>query len=383
MQSDNTNISPKTWMVISRKNLLSNFQVFGQITEKKTKIMAVVKANAYGHGFDQVVSILKNKADWFGVDSLQEALAIRNLGIDTPILILGYVSERNVKFAIEENISFVVYGKDILKTISKLKLKNQAKLHLKIETGLNRQGVYKVKAEKLAAYIVDSDQMLLEGVSTHFADIEDTIDSSFAKKQLSQFNKVVHSLKRMDNNIIFHCAASAAALLYKNTHFDMIRAGMALYGLWPSKETRLALSLKRGEGKVELKPVLTWISLISHIKKIKRGSSVGYGRTWYALRDSVVGIVSVGYYDGYDRCLSNNSFVLIKDQYIPVIGRVAMNMIILDLTEAKSVKSKDKVVLMGRSGSENISVESVADKIGTINYEVVARINPRIPRLIV
>lgn len=384
MQLSNNNLTNKVWVEISKKALIHNFNVFRKIASSKTQIMSVVKANAYGHGLKQVVPILdKTGTDWFGVDSLREALEIRSLGIRKPILVLGYVSLADIKYAVENDISISVYSKDVLKKIISLKLAKIARVHLKIETGLNRQGLDKRGALKLVKVINNKEAIILEGVSTHFADIEDTLDSCFAILQQKRFRTSVTGINKIvERPLNVHCAATAAALLYDSTHFSMIRVGIGLYGLWPSKETQIALSLRKKTGKVVLKPVMTWKSILVQVKTIEPGESVGYGRTWFAPRRSKIGIIPVGYYDGYDRKLSNNSKVIIKGELAPVIGRVAMNMALVDLTDIKKAKKGDEVVLLGKVGKSEVSAEDLANEIGTINYEVVSRVNPLIPRVV-
>lgn len=377
---------PRTWVEISKSALLGNLNVFRKLIDPSVKIACIVKANAYGHGLKEIVPILdKAGADWFGVDSLKEALEIRALGIDKPILILGYTLFSELREAVENRISLTVYNRESLQKILSLKMKKKAKIHLKVETGLNRQGQKANRILSLAKLVMKNKEFFeLEGLSMHFANVEDTFDFSFALEQLRVFKEAIGLLKK--NNInppIKHCAASAAALLYPETHFDMIRAGIGLYGLWPSKETRIALSLKRPKKRLFLKPILSWKSILAQVKTVDQGESVGYGRTWFAPRKSTIGIVPIGYYDGYDRKLSNNSRVLINGQFAPVVGRVAMNMIMIDLTGLKKTKPETEVVLIGESAENEIGVDELAERTGTINYEVVSRINPFLPRVVV
>jgi len=383
MQLNNT--IDKTWIEISKEALVHNFRQFKKITADRTKIMAVVKANAYGHDLRIVAPILgRAGTDWFGVDSLEEALQIRSLEIDTPILVLGYISPPNIKTAIEYNISITVYGSEVLKKITSLKLQKKAKIHLKVETGLNRQGLEPIEFIKLIKFInKHEDNICLEGVSTHFANVEDTLDPTFALSQLDRFKQIRGMINELGfKKVNYHCAASAAAMLYKRAHFNMIRAGVGLYGLWPSKETQIALKLRKGNS-FSLKPALSWKSVLAQVKKVKAGESVSYGRTWFAPRDSIIGIVPVGYYDGYDRKLSNNSKIIVKGEYVPVVGRIAMNMIMVDLTNAKDVEAGENVILLGKYKNKEVSADFLADNVGTINYEIVSRINPNIARKVV
>ena len=375
----------RTWVEISKKSLLHNFNTFKKLAGEKVGIMSVVKANAYGHGINEVASLLEEAgSDWFAVDNLDEALTIRLTKVKKPILILGYIPITRVKEAIENDISFVLYREDFLSKIALFELGKKAKVHLKIETGLNRQGLSPNEAVKFAMKILQGRKVELEGISTHFANIEDTRDPAFAMEQLSHFKTVLKKLNAKKIKVsVIHCAASAASLLYKETHFNMLRLGISMYGLWPSKEIRNMLSLKKGKSSIDLKPVLEWKSKLAQVKTLKAGESVGYGRTWFAPRRTKIAIIPVGYYDGYDRDLSNNSRVLIRGNSAPVVGRVAMNMITVDVTDINKVSEDDEVVLIGKSNKERITADELATVLGTINYEVVSRINPYLPRIIV
>jgi len=284
--------------------------------------------------------------------------------------------------AIEKDLSLVVYNRESLNRILSLNLAIKAKLHIKVETGLNRQGVGQGALISLAKFILkNKEKLYLEGISTHFANIDDTLDPSFANLQLSRLKDAIYLLKRNGiNPPLVHCTASAGTILYPSTHFNMVRIGIALYGLWPSRETKIALALKKK--KLELKPVLSWKSIVAQVKAVKAGDSVGYGRTWYAARKTKVAVIPIGYSDGYDRKLSGASRVIIKGKSAPVIGRIAMNMIVTDVTGINKINIEDEVVLIGASRKESISAEELAERSGTINYEVVARINERIPRVL-
>ena len=370
----------KTWIEVSSSSLLHNLKQFRSVVGSKTKIGCVVKANAYGHGISQVVNILSDKADWFCVDNIEEGLIVRSL-TKKPVLILGYTPLSRMGEAIEKDLSLVVYNRESLNRILSLNLAIKAKLHIKVETGLNRQGVGQGALISLAKFILkNKEKLYLEGISTHFANIDDTLDPSFANLQLSRLKDAIYLLKRNGiNPPLVHCTASAGTILYPSTHFNMVRIGIALYGLWPSRETKIALALKKK--KLELKPVLSWKSIVAQVKAVKAGDSVGYGRTWYAARKTKVAVIPIGYSDGYDRKLSGASRVIIKGKSAPVIGRIAMNMIVTDVTGINKINIEDEVVLIGASGKGLISAEELAERSGTINYEVVARINGGIPRV--
>lgn len=377
------NYHSKSWVEVSKNALLHNVQVFRKNIGKNVKIAAVVKANAYGHGLAETVSLLRNKIDVFAVDNIDEAMMIRQMDSSVPVLVLGYTTLSNLSVPIENDVSFVVYNIDTLKRIVSLKLSKPAKIHLKIETGLNRQGIRKNELLTFLEFIKNHKNVfILEGVSTHFANIEDTLSPEFAKKQLTEFKKNVQIIKDKGfKPAMIHSAASAGTLLYPETHFSMVRVGFGIYGWWMSLETRVSILAQKRN--IVLKPVLTWKSVIAQIKQIDVGESVGYGQTWFATRKTKIAVIPVGYSDGYDRHLSNIGRVIINGKYANVVGRVAMNMVVVDVTDIKTVKLEDEVALVGNKDGLKVSADEIAKKIGTINYEVVSRISPLIPRIIV
>lgn len=381
--NDFVGLKSRSWIEISKEALEANLVSFKSLIKTKTLTAAVVKANAYGHSLEIVAPLLDRfGVDWFGVDRIEEALRIRNLRIAKPILILGYTFLDNLKTAIENDVSVTVYSLESLEKIKSLQLRKKAKIHLKIETGLNRQGVSENNLQEIVGFIRDNrERFILEGVSTHFADIEDTLDLSFAFKQRECFNQRVISLERAGLFFqIKHCGASAACLLYPQSQMGMVRLGIGLYGLWPSKKTRMAAKLKKR--KIFLKPVLAWRSKIVQVKYIKAGESVGYGRTWLAPKQSKIAIVPIGYSDGYPRGLSNRARVLVKGCFARVIGRVAMNMMAIEVTAIENIKLEERVTLLGQDGRYRIEAEELADQLRTINYEIISRINQDLPRLV-
>lgn len=343
--------------------------------------MAIVKANAYGHGLILVARVLEQKVDWFGVTSLEEGLHLRKQGIKLPILVLGYIPLSYLEQAIKEDLSFAVYNRSVIKKAEQI-AKNwskKVKIHLKIETGLNRQGIRVNEVLSFVGLVKKCPSVLLEGVYTHFANIEDTLDPSFAMEQLRSFRQVTKMVESAKMKIPFkHTACSAAIILFPQTHFDMVRLGISLYGLWPSKEVKMA-----AKENLNLEPVLAWKTKVIQLKQIKKGESVGYGRTWWASRVTKIAVLPVGYFDGYDRKLSNSGRVLVGGKFAPVVGRVCMNMIMVDITKIPNVSLEDEVVLLGRQGKNEITTEELAEKVGTINYEFVSRINLTLPRILI
>jgi alanine racemase len=387
----------KTWLEISKDNILHNLKEFRRILGKDVKIMAVVKSNAYGHGLAEMAGILKDKGVgpldkpeddklWLGVDSIDEAIILKKTGVEAPILILGYTELSGLKDAVEGKFRLTVYNKEAITALGKLQ--KPAKVHLKIETGTTRQGINENEILGFIEYARKFKNIEIEGLSTHFANIEDTTDHAYAKKQLARFESVITLLTRgtLDSTVkgapchipIKHVACSAAAILFKETHFNMARIGIGMYGMWSSKETFVS-----AKHKLKLKPALTWKTIIAQIKKVKKGTPVSYGLTEKVSRDSLIAVLPIGYYDGLDRGLSSIGNVLVRGKRCKILGRICMNMCMVDVTDVKNVKLEDEVVLLGRQGREEITAEELAGKLGTINYEVVTRINPGAKRVVV
>jgi len=375
----------KTWIEISKNNLLHNLEQFKKLVGEQIKIMGVVKANAYGHGLIEVAGVISDKVDWFGVDSLSEALKLRQAAIKKPILILGYTELKDLKEAVKNNISLTVYNKETIEKLGKIPIHNpnlNPKIHIKIETGTTRQGVLENEILDFVKFVKQYPSIEIHGLSTHYANIEDTTDSSFAMVQLETFSRVTEILKKENVSVsLRHTACSAATILFPETRFDMVRLGISMYGLWSSKETKAVAKNKNLE--LDLRPVLTWKTIVAQIKNLSAGTPVGYGLSERVSRDSKIVVLPIGYYDGYDRKLGNVGNVLIRGKRCKVLGRVCMNMIIVDVTDVEKIELEDEAVLLGRQGKEEISAEDLAGKIGTINYEAVTRINPLISRSVI
>lgn len=375
----------RSWVEINKKVLQHNIEQFQKLIGDKIKLVAIVKANAYGHGLVEVAKIaVSSRVNWLGVDSIDEALKLRKAGIDAPILILGYTLLSKLKEVIKYDLRQVVYNKETIVELVKqaTKQKKKIKIHLKVETGTLRQGLRKEELLELARFIKKHSQIQIEGIYTHYANIEDTTDYGYAQLQLKRFKQAVDLLEKNGIKVpIKHTACSAAIILFPETYFNMVRLGISMYGLWSSKET--FVSAREKNRQINLEPVLTWKTRIAQIKNIKAGDPVGYGLTERVSRDSKIAVLPVGYWDGYDRKLSGIGNVLIKGKRCKLLGRVCMNMVVVDITDVVNVKLEDEVVILGKLGKEEITVEEIAQKIGTINYEVVTKINPLIPRIIV
>jgi alanine racemase len=372
-----------SWVEIDTGKIRSNIDVIRSVLPAGIAVMAVVKANAYGHGLEICARAASERADWIGVNTIDEALLARSAGVEKPILILGYTEPQRFEEVARNRFRQALYRSDLAEALSAAAVQAgvKADVHIKIETGTNRQGVALSDLGAFAARLASLPGLRVEGAYTHFANIEDTLDPSFAAAQRERFRQGIDILRGAGlQPLVAHAAATAGALLYDQSEFSMTRIGIGLYGIWPSRETQLA-ARERGL-RIALTPVLTWKTRVAQIKTVEAGEYVGYGLTFQAPRSMRVAVLPVGYYDGFDRKLSNSGRVLVNGVFAPVIGRVAMNMIMLDVTEA-NVRPDDEVVLIGRQGNAEIRAEELAEKCGTIAYEVLSRINPLIPRVAV
>ncbi len=371
-----------SWIEIDRARLVANLSALRALNNPGTGLMVVVKANAYGHGLETVAPVVADHADWLGVNCLDEALAITRLGIQKPVAILGHTPLNEIETVVRNGYRQVLYRLDVAKALSVAAQKHAttAHVHLKIETGTNRQGIDLGELKTFVEAIGRLPGLRVEGVYTHFANIEDTLDPSFAQSQLRRFQEALATLERAGirpNHV--HASATAGSLLYPEMDFTMVRIGIGTYGIWPSRETQLA-ARERGR-KPSLQPVLEWKTRVVQVKHVNSGDYVGYGLTYRASRPMKLVVLPIGYYDGYDRKLSNSGRALIHGQPASVLGRVAMNMTMVDVTDI-GADLDDEVVLIGRQGNAEIKAEELAEKIGSIPYEVLARINPLIPRVL-
>jgi alanine racemase len=370
-----------TWIETDTQALRRNLDTLRSVLPAGTGLMAVVKGNAYGHGLDIVARAAADRAEWLGVNSLEEALAVRRLGIENPTAILGHTELEQLDKVAANNFRQVVYREDVAAGLSRRAMEQSrtAHVHLKIETGTHRQGIPLDQLPAFVAHLQTLPNLNIEGIYTHFANIEDTLEPAFAQLQLARFREAIRILREAGiTPACTHAAATAGALLYPDAGFNLVRIGIGAYGIWPSRETQLA-ARERGR-RVPLTPVLAWKTRIVQLKAVAPGEYVGYGLTYQASRAMRIAILPIGYYDGYDRKLSNGGRTLAGGRIAPVVGRVAMNMTAIDVTGCE-VALDDEVVLIGRQGNLEIRVEELAEKIGTISYEVVSRLNREIYRM--
>ncbi len=375
------------WIELSCKALQANVASLRHLADGK-KLALSVKANAYGHGLAEIVPQLTaiKGIEYLTVHSLDEAIACRAAGWNCRLMLLGPIAPDSLNQIIEHDLEPTIVDRQTLTSLGRLskKLNTPVRTHLKLETGTNRQGVTSDELPALAeTYRKYPTLGKPHGASTHFANIEDTTRHDYAEMQLANFHKLVRDLGRLKiRPRILHTASSAATILFAKTHFDMVRPGLSVYGHWPSKETYLSYRLAGGDNDL-FQPVLSWKTRVTQIKRIERDSYVGYGCTYRTTAATKMAIIPIGYADGYDRALSNTAYVLVRGQRAPVRGRVCMNLTMIDITNIKGVRLGDEVTLIGQVGDETLSAERLADWSGTINYEILARLSPLIPRLVV
>ncbi len=374
------------WVEIDAGALRNNVAEFKRRLEPGARLGAVVKSNAYGHGMIEVARVAAgSSADWLCVNNVDEGVALREAGLTLPILVMGYVPLDAAGEVVARSLQPVVYNPETLDRLDALASARgtTVDVHVKVETGTHRQGVLERDVPKFISRLSETHALKLAGITTHFANIEDTTSHDFAESQIAAFSRIATAVAGLHPApFLRHAACSAAVLLFNRTHLDLARVGIALYGLWPSKETYVSC-LERGKPSLDLKPVLSWKTRIAQVKQVGEGGYVGYGCAWRATRATKIAVLPVGYYEGYDRELSGLAHVLVRGKRAPVRGRICMNMCMVDVTDIPGAALEDEVVLLGRQGDERITAEQVAAWAGTISYEIVARIHPSLPRVVV
>ncbi|UCC45379.1 MAG: alanine racemase [Candidatus Zixiibacteriota bacterium] len=379
--------APLVWIELSRSALKRNLDSLIELAGGR-QMAVCVKANAYGHGLPQIVCLLagREEIDYLSVHSLQEAIDCREAGWTRKILVLGPIPSDCLDAVISYDLEPVIFELHTLRRLGAMadKARREIRTHLKLETGTNRQGITEKELPRFSAAFKKYRFLGRPfGVSTHFANIEDTTQHDYAQSQLTQFRKMVTRLDHLGiRPKIRHTAASAALILFEKTHFDLVRPGIAAYGHWPSKETYLSYRLQGGKNGI-FRPVLTWKARITQLKDLPTDSFIGYGCTYRTTSPTRLAVLPVGYFDGFDRKLSNQAYVLIGGRRAPVRGRVCMNLTMVDVTDVKGVKVGDEAVLIGRQGHEILAAEQLAGWAGTINYEMLARLSSDIHRRLV
>jgi alanine racemase len=361
-----------TWAQIDLGALKANIKGLKERISPGCQLLAVVKANAYGHGAPAVArAALEGGASRLGVACPDEGAELRRAGIQAPIIILGYTSPDEAEKAVEHGLTPTINSLEHAEAVARAsrKLGRVTPVHLKVETGMNRFGLDRKGVLELAKSVESMPSLRLEGAYTHFA-CADEVDKDFTWRQFEEFMAVASELDLP----LRHVANSAAILDLPEMALDMVRAGIAIYGLYPSA------SVSRS---VALRPVLSLRSRVARVRRLEPGETVSYGRTWTATAPSRVVLAPAGYADGLPRILSNRGSVLIKGRRVPIVGRVCMDLTMVDVTDIQGAAEGDEVVIIGEQGQESITAEEIAGLSGTISYEVLCGVSRRVPRVYV
>lgn len=354
---------------ISKNNLVHNLREY-QHSYPRLIIAPVIKSNAYGHGLLEVAQILdREQVPFLVVNSLDEATQLRGAKIRAPILIAGYIRTRDIVSSLTSNTAIAITDIEELRELSPI-VQESVRLHIKIDTGMHRQGILPSQSDEVIALINAQPLFNVEGICTHLADA-DGENSTFTDAQVETWNKTSEKFDNSFTNIKYrHIAATTGFEFARQTTTNMARLGIGLYGFDVSKF-----------GKMNLKPVLEVRSIVASIRTIGAGESVGYSATFTARRETMIATIPGGYFEGIDRRLSNKGFVTIKGKICPIVGRVSMNMIGVDVTDAPETAVGDDVILMSRNPKDQNSVASIAHLIGTIPYEILVHIPEQLPRI--
>lgn len=366
----------RVFMEVSLDKIAHNMKILRNSIDKKIQMMIVVKADAYGCGAVRIAkTAARNGADWFGVAICEEGRELREQGVDTPILILGYTPEANMAEAVCSDLTQTIYSYDIAAKLAKVaaKLGKTANVHIKIDTGMARLG-FDTSEESIKEIekISRLENIRISGVYSHFANA-DAADKTFAREQYAKFAYLCERLgaRGIDTGLV-HMANSAAVLDLKEFYCEMVRIGLIAYGLPPSSDVKFDAALR---------PIMGLKTYVSYVKDVAAGESIGYGRTYFTTRRTRVATIPVGYADGYSRILSNRGRVLIHGAYAPIVGNICMDQFMVDVTDISGVKIDDEVVLIGEQDGQEISVDEIAALENTINYEVICGIGKRVPRI--
>ncbi len=368
-----------TWLEIDLPALANNVRVLRRRIGPDRLLYAVVKANAYGHGADIVApAALRAGANRVAVAAVNEAVALRQAGLEAPLLVLGYTPPDDAEALLEHSLTATVYDQRTALAFADVAARQgkEMAVHLKVDTGMHRLGVDHDAAFELCAQIDRNDHLQVEGIYTHFSTASQ-VDQGYACEQLRRFNTLLASLARAGcRPPIAHAANSAATLALPDAHLEAVRCGILLYGLSPGPEC---------PAPPQMRPVLSWKARIAQVRRLSAGEPVSYGNTWRAPQDCTVAVVPVGYADGFPRSPRTWQNVLIGGREAPIVGRVCMDQTVVDVTRivesGVDVLQDDEAVLIGRQQGRAISAETVAARLDTIHYEVTSRLMARLPRI--
>lgn len=366
----------RTYVEIDLGAALHNIKAIRNRIGEDVKLMAVIKADGYGHGAVELGELYKDVADYFGVATIEEAIELREAGLDTPMLILGYTSPKQFDKLIEYSVEPTIYTIEAAKALSETAVKagKEVKYQIALDTGMTRIGF---QTSEESVDIVESISRLpmitLNGLFTHFS-CADECDKTYSHMQIEKYDWFVSKLVERDINVpVKHMCNSAGIMEFDDCRFDMVRAGIVLYGLYPSEEVN--------KKALELVPVMSWRSHVVNVFTAGEGVGVSYGATFKTKENTKIATVSIGYADGYPRALSNKGRVIIKGHSVPIIGRVCMDQMMVDITGLDDIEVEDIVTLVGFDGDEHISVEEVSELAGSFNYEFVCDVSKRVPRV--
>ncbi|MFK7871866.1 MAG: alanine racemase [Oligoflexales bacterium] len=363
-----------TWVEINEKNLIKNYQTFSGLCGK-TPVMPILKSNAYGHGLTKIAAaLIPQNPKWIGVNSVAEGFALRNTMYQGNILVMGPILTREeLSLSHSQHLDITIGSFEILNLW--LNLKNKPNIHLKVDTGMSRQGFLPTTFPQALSQILHTDYIFIRGIYTHFADVEDSMDTSWAHTQLHSLLDLTNKFHKQGLKPLIHSAATAAALVIPNTRLDITRIGIGLYGLWPGSQ------MPDSPLRSQLKPVLSWRARLTTVKHIEDGSYVGYGCHYKTRRATDIAVIPVGYYEGYPR-LASSGDVLIHGKRCSILGRICMNMMMVDVTDLpERAKPGDTATLLGKDEKEEILAEDIATRAQSIHYEIITRINSALPRI--
>jgi alanine racemase len=363
-----------TYIEVDLKAIAHNVRAIKQHIGPSVELLAVLKANAYGHGAVEIgCAVMEYGADRLAVARVSEGLELREGGVDAPVLVMGYVMPHEIETAIAHDLTLTVTERETAQALSAraVALGRSLPVHVKVDSGMGRFGVLAKDAVAFVDWLAELPGLALEGVFSHFA-VSDLADKTYTRQQLRTFLEVVACLEAAGYHVpVRHVANSAAMLDLPETHLDAVRPGIAVYGLPPSAEV---------EPTIPLQPALSLKSHVVRVETLPAGASISYGRTYITPRAMRVALVPVGYGDGYHRQASNRGAVLINGQRAPILGRVCMDQFVVDVSRAGPVALNDEVVLLGHQGDDQITAEEIATWTDTINYEVVTALLQRVPR---
>ena len=369
-----------SWLEISAQNLIHNYQEFKNLVGDSVTLAPVIKGNAYGHGLTQVAKIFSDAgAEYLCVNTIDEVARIRKKGISTPLLILGYTPKDDLGKAVRLNADLTVYNPDTIWHLGRLK--KTAKIHLKIETGSNRQGVLLKDLPNIIEQIIKYQNIKLTGISTQFANLEKCLHPTFTFKQLERFKKALSIVEKMTETLprYLHASNTATTMAMPEARFNFVRVGTGCYGYWPSKKTRIRA--KREGINIHLKPALTWKTLVAQVKEVKKGASISYGRSYKMSHNGRIAVITTGYCNGYLSEMGNNGYVIIKGKRCPIVGKINMNMLMADVTHIDNLDTEDPVTLLGQHGKSKITLEHIQKWTGHVPGKILTAIDQDLKRI--